>query len=104
MEYNLVIHHFVRRISLLGFPKICHLWFPGNFSVGKINMTEFEKNLKIASGQRKWEMRWSRLMGLIKISIVILCIGSLWYSFIPIPHRDIDSNYDSSRRKDMKRY
>jgi len=67
-------------------------------------MTEFEKIIKIASGQRKWEMRWSSLVGLTKISIIMLVIGSFCYSFIPIQHRDIDSNYDSSRRKDMKRY
>ena len=72
--------------------------------VGELNMTEFEKIVKIASGQRKREMRWSSLVGLTKISIIMLVIGSFCYSFIPIPHRDIDSNYDSSRRKDMKRY
>ena len=72
--------------------------------VGKLNMTEFEKIVKIASGQRKWDMRWSRLLGLTKISILLLVIGSFWYSLLPLPHRDIDSNYDSSRRKDMQRY
>ena len=77
---------------------------PRKIPVVKINMTEFEKIVKIASGQRKLEMRWSRLLGLTKISILLLLIGSFWYSFILLPHRDIDSNYDSSRQKDMKRY
>ena len=67
-------------------------------------MTEFEKIIKTSSGQRKLEMRWSRLVELVKISFIMIIIGSLWYPFIPLPHRDIDSNYDSSRRKDMKRY
>ena len=67
-------------------------------------MTEFEKIVKTASVQRNWEMRWSRLVGLIKISLIMIIIGSLWNPFIPLPHRDRDSNYDSSRRKDMKRY
>ena len=67
-------------------------------------MTEFEEIVKTARDQRKWEMRWSRLVGLIKISFIMIIIGSLWYSFILLPHKNLDSNYDSSRRKDMKRY
>ena len=67
-------------------------------------MTEFEEIVKTASGQLKWEMKWSRLVGLVKISFIIIIIGSLWSPFIPLPHIDRDSNYDSFRRKDMNRY
>ena len=62
-------------------------------------MTEFEEIIKTASGQRNWEMMWSLLVRLIKISFIMIIRGSLWNPFISVPHRDIDSNYDIFRRK-----
>ena len=57
-------------------------------------MTEFEEIIKNASGQRNWEMRRSLLVRLIKISFIMIIIGSLWNPFIPLSNRDTDSNYD----------